>query len=858
MGGAGGEVDVNSSGAMTTTGDAAIGIEAQSVGGGGGNGGLSLAATFGGGSTDPSTQTTQLNVSVGGSGGAGNVGGAVTVTNAGKVTTTGNDAYGIEAQSVGGGGGDGGASLAASVILGANKTGPNNSVAISIGGAGGSGNSGGAVVVDQTGGVSTGGDDATGIFAQSVGGGGGDGGSARSLSLLLGSACPPDNPECAAQNKTLDLSIGGNGGSATDGGTVFVTNQGDIATAGPDADGIFAQSVGGGGGTGGDAHLGLDNVGTLATLAGQNRSSFTKSLTIAVGGSGGASGNGNTVTVNNTGEITTAGAGSYGIFAQSVGGGGGEGGDGAIGALGKVGIGGAGGAAGDGGTVMVMQDGDITTSGDGATAIFAQSVGGGGGVAGNVDRGLATSMTEAGVTIPSVDIGIGLAFGQPGGSGGNGGDVTVSETGNIITTGIGADGIFAQSVGGGGGVAGNLGNTIGGTSLLGWTGSVGGTGNGGDVTVTENGNIYAYGDYSDGIYAQSAGGLGTGGAVNVTLDGSSAALGLDGVGIFAQSVGLAGNGDISVTIGSGGAAIGGTGPFSAGVILQDGAAHTIDNSGLIETLSGTDGTAISSLTGSTTINNNGAIVGSIYLGPGANVFNNNSGGSVYLGNYANNPLSTLTNTGPDALIEVVDGGTLDNQSATGTGFVNNGGTITVDAGGAVVTSTGDGVFRQNSGLTTVDGSWTQALTDLEGGQLAGSGTVNGTVFNNANPGAGPGQTGLNAGVFGVDPLTFTGSRHRHGQLWRRRRLRRRVLARELGERRRQSEHDRCRYALLDRSELLPARHEQRRVHLRRHPDVWRDQHDVYGCQRTECRPHHRGHSQSRRNPDPGADRAGSW
>ena len=535
-----------------------------------------------------------------------------------------------------------------------------------------------------------------------------------------------------------------------------MTNQGDIATAGPDADGIFAQSVGGGGGTGGDAHLGLDNVGTLATLAGQNRSSFTKSLTIAVGGSGGASGNGNTVTVNNTGEITTAGAGSYGIFAQSVGGGGGEGGDGAIGALGKVGIGGAGGAAGDGGTVMVMQDGDITTSGDGATAIFAQSVGGGGGVAGNVDRGLATSMTEAGVTIPSVDIGIGLAFGQPGGSGGNGGDVTVSETGNIITTGIGADGIFAQSVGGGGGVAGNLGNTIGGTSLLGWTGSVGGTGNGGDVTVTENGNIYAYGDYSDGIYAQSAGGLGTGGAVNVTLDGSSAALGLDGVGIFAQSVGLAGNGDISVTIGSGGAAIGGTGPFSAGVILQDGAAHTIDNSGLIETLSGTDGTAISSLTGSTTINNNGAIVGSIYLGPGANVFNNNSGGSVYLGNYANNPLSTLTNTGPDALIEVVDGGTLDNQSATGTGFVNNGGTITVDAGGAVVTSTGDGVFRQNSGLTTVDGSWTQALTDLEGGQLAGSGTVNGTVFNNANPGAGPGQTGLNAGVFGVDPLTFTG------------------------------------------------------------------------------------------------------
>src|SRR6185437_9577971 len=60
----------------------------------------------------------------------------------------------------------------------------------------------------------------------------------------------------------------------------------------------------------------------------------------------------------------------------------------------------------------------------------------------------------------------------------------------------------------------------------------------------------------------------------------------------------------------------------------------------------------------------------------------------------------------------------------------------------------------------VDGNWTQALTDLEGGHLSGSGTVNGLVYNNANPGSAPANIGHNAGVFGnlVDTrnLTFTG------------------------------------------------------------------------------------------------------
>jgi hypothetical protein len=50
-------------------------------------------------------------------------------------------------------------------------------------------------------------------------------------------------------------------------------------------------------------------------------------LQLNVGGSGGSSGNGGDVAVTNTGMITTAGAAGYGVYAQSVGGGGGAAGN---------------------------------------------------------------------------------------------------------------------------------------------------------------------------------------------------------------------------------------------------------------------------------------------------------------------------------------------------------------------------------------------------------------------------------------------------------------------------------------------------------------------------------------------------
>ncbi len=121
---------------------------------------------------------------------------------------------------------------------------------------------------------------AHGIFAQSVGGGGGDGGGVSGL-----------------------VSIGGNGSATSNGGKVDVINRGTISTYGIQSHAIFAQSIGGGGGNGGSS-TGL----------------------VTIGGSGGGGGDADVVNVTNGGTLYPRANESYGIFAQSIGGGGGSGG----------------------------------------------------------------------------------------------------------------------------------------------------------------------------------------------------------------------------------------------------------------------------------------------------------------------------------------------------------------------------------------------------------------------------------------------------------------------------------------------------------------------------------------------------
>ncbi|MBJ3775328.1 autotransporter outer membrane beta-barrel domain-containing protein [Acuticoccus mangrovi] len=646
-GGDGGEITIANSGTVKTAGDGAHGVSAQSIGGGGGNGGDSTAASY---SLQGGIGDINLAVALGGTGGGGGSGGDVTVTNGtasvqnasgvstpclsdcdGTIETYGDNAIGVLAQSIGGGGGTGGTGNAStsSASLGnllSEGEGMSASIATAVGGSGGDGNVGGRVVVTNLAGsrIRTYGASSYGIYAQSVGGGGGAAGSSATGT--------------GTGTIKVDVSVGGDGGSGNDGGEVAVTNAGTIVTggyttledgtvvtAGGDAVGIFAQSIGGGGGSGGGTDpattFGFD--GQLITtvkslvdkgLAQSSSLSISYAATVDVGGKGGAGGAGGDVTVANTGTITTYGQRSYGIEAQSIGGGGGNGssatattpstwetinsdfeaygskllakttGQFSISLAASVSVGGVAGSGSTGGTVTVENAGSITTAGYAAHAILAQSIGGGGGVGGD-----GTSSTSA-------TLSLGVGYSASGGAGNSGGSVIVDDAGEITAVGDDAYGILAQSIGGGGGVAGAgctnsspqyaslgveasqcLSSSISGTSesasaltdtlVIGidFKGSAGANGDGNTVEIDKSaGAIVAGGARAMGIVAQSIGGggglavgeatsissvtfestlmSGAGGdiAVDLGADATVTTYGDGGWGIFAQSIGAGG------------------------------------------------------------------------------------------------------------------------------------------------------------------------------------------------------------------------------------------------------------------------------------------------------------------------------
>ena len=640
----GGNVTVTNDGRVDTLGKGAHAILAHSVGGGGGDGGFSAAGSLG--VNTAATQGTRavMAVSIGGSGGDGNIGGEVRVTNTRVITTEGEKARGIYAYSVGGGGGNGGASFAIDTLIGKPHEGNGLNVEIAVGGLGGDGNDGGLVSVTNDGDIQTLGDRSDAIYAQSIGGGGGDGGEAYGVSLDFtaggGSRATPAKKEGENREWNFVATIGGDGGTANDGGDVDVHNTGSVVTTGVNARGIVAQSVGGGGGSGGSgiSGTGLDTLDQATELLDlKDKVVFdVNNWSLIVGGTGGASGDGGDVDVTNEGSIGTTGLGSTAIFAQSIGGGGGEaqnytkgtgaGGSADTGLRGKFSIGGGGGASGDGGAVDVTNSGDLITEDDDAHGIFAQSVGGGGGVAGNVDRGLKDGLGP----IPPLNVGLGLAFGQDGGSGGDGGAITVTNTSNILTRGVGSFGIFAQSVGGGGGLAGGLGNeSIPILEQQNFAGSVGGDGDSGAVTITQNGDIVVLGDAADGIFAQSDTANGNSGAVTIGVAGHIDAGGAHSNGIRAHSQGDMSSGAIAVTVTSG-SVRGGT-QSGAAVTFIDGAANTLTNRGDIGRLNELDRAAVIGGGGSEAIENFGGLYGTIALGAGTNTFTNRDGATVASG-----------------------------------------------------------------------------------------------------------------------------------------------------------------------------------------------------------------------------------
>ncbi|KPH63668.1 hypothetical protein [Novosphingobium sp. ST904] len=225
-----------------------------------------------------------------------------------------------------------------------------------------------------------------------------------------------------------------------------------------------------------------------------------------LGGSQTTAGNGGDVTfTTSTGAIGTSGNLASALVVQSIGGGGGvaslssmEGG-----ALGDITLaaGSTGGAGGDGGNIVLDQKADVVTSGTGANAVLVQSIGGGG--------GLATLDNTGGTgTVTNVELG--------GAASGSGGNIDFTLDGRVQTTGAGAAGVVVQSIGGGGGYVSAVGADADGTLTLGT--SNGATGNGGNVSVAINKTITTTGAGSTALLVQSIGG-GGGAASIVGADG---------------------------------------------------------------------------------------------------------------------------------------------------------------------------------------------------------------------------------------------------------------------------------------------------------------------------------------------------
>ncbi|MEM9267586.1 MAG: hypothetical protein AAGA78_01445, partial [Pseudomonadota bacterium] len=157
---------------------------------------------------------------------------------------------------------------------------------------------------------------------------------------------------------------------------------------------------------------------------------------------------------------------------------------------------------------------------------------------------------------------------------GDGEAVMLSSTGDVEIMGDEAYGLFAQSLGGGGGLV-------------------------------------------DGGFVGTSGGAGQGGQVTLTSDGDVLMRGSDGVAIMAQSAGASGGDDIAVSVN--GVVMGGTdaASTSAAIMVDGGDQNTIDISGQSTLFSQNDRTVLGG-DGDETMTVLGVIHGDVDLGTGLN------------------------------------------------------------------------------------------------------------------------------------------------------------------------------------------------------------------------------------------------
>lgn len=362
-----------------------------------------------------------------------------------------------------------------------------------------------------------------------------------------------DGSDKPAGSVSLGLTVSGGGGAAGDGDTVTLTSTADttsITTQGDVAHGVVLQSVGGGGGM---------------AASGGTAVSDDWAVNYTFGGGAGASGVGGEVTADfgqGKTTIATQGVGSVGVIAQSVGGGGGLAAvlPGQKATVGQFGSDSSSASPGEDVSVTLSQDqSGITTQGVGSHGIVAQSIGGGGGMfIGYSPQGAVPQLTSK-------------FDGKSTSGAGSGASVTVSTAGAVTTSGAGAFGIIAQSIGGGGGIIAN-GDSV----FAGHTGTDTSS-KAGTVKVTVDGAVSATGENSIGVFAQSSA---PGGADTITVNVNGTVQGGSG----AQGVGIqvaGGNASNQINIGEDGWVYASSGTAIKAVGKQDAQKVDVDNQGQI-------------------------------------------------------------------------------------------------------------------------------------------------------------------------------------------------------------------------------------------------------------------------------------
>ncbi len=191
-------------------------------------------------------------------------------------------------------------------------------------------------------------------------------------------------------------------------------------------------------------------------------------------------------------------------------------------------------------------------------------------------------------------------------------DLSVVNSGDIFTRGEEAEGVFATTVGRNAGISINNSGTINTRGRFAEGINAATYGTNGDLSIVNSGDIETRGFLSDGIYAAT---FSENSALTIVNSGTVRARGVFGYGIYAQTyepsspIEIQNSGEIYGT--------------TVGIYTYSATSTTITNSGSI---SAGSGLAIDTEGASTTINNTGLITGFIDLTGNRDIFNNNGGG----------------------------------------------------------------------------------------------------------------------------------------------------------------------------------------------------------------------------------------